>query len=103
VDHPLELGECRPLRSVLDIAHPANGFETALVDGSSRHADIEERANGAFAHVSGGDARFQLGDPRLHQLAMQRHLCRLALRPRIRQVDAEPWDICREPTLSACR
>ena len=74
---------------VPDTAQPANGLEPALVDGSPRHADIEQRANGALAQAAGRDARFQLGDPRLQQFAMQRHLCRLALRPRIRRIDAD--------------
>src|SRR5262249_16946914 len=70
-------------------AQATNGLEPARVDARPWEADIEERANGAVVYTAGSDTGFQFGDARFHELAMQRHLCRLALRPRIRRVNAD--------------
>ena len=72
-------------------ANAPHRLEAALVDGRPRHAGIEQPADHGFAQAAGRDARLELGDAGLQQLAMQRTLRRPCA------TDASPPDRCRPP------
>jgi hypothetical protein len=67
----------------------AHGLEAAFVDRGAPRTAIDECADDGFAHAPEGDARLELGDPRLQQLAMQRTLRRLSQWTRPSRVDAD--------------
>src|SRR5882757_4683996 len=81
--------ELRKRHVAMRLAQPSRHLETALVDGIASEADVNERADDGGAQPAGRNARFELGNPRLEQLAMQRVVRRLARRARGSRVDAE--------------
>src|SRR5262245_19062624 len=70
-------------------AKAADGLEAALVDRAAPHAGIDQPADDRFAYAPDGHARFDLGDPGLQQLAMQRVLRRRSQGLRRRRLDAD--------------
>ena len=69
--------------------NPPHDFKPALVDRAALLADIQQRADGRFAHAADRHARFQFGDPRVQHFLMQRILGRPAQRLRARGIDAD--------------
>jgi hypothetical protein len=57
--------EGRKRHIAMHAANAPQGFEAPFVHGGSSHAHIDESADNSLAQPAGGDARLELGDPRL--------------------------------------
>src|SRR5262245_20508148 len=80
----LEVGQWQV---AVGLADAPDRLEAALVDRGPRHADVEQRADHGFAQAADRDARLEVGDPALQQLAVQGALCGLPQRLRRGRVD----------------
>src|SRR3979490_1241202 len=65
----------------------AHGFESALVDGAARHADVKQRTDDSLAQPADRNTGLELGNSLLEQLVMQRTLRRPAQEARGGTVD----------------
>src|SRR5262249_44752737 len=84
----LEVGQREALHSTLTAPDTPHHFKAAFVARTSGHADVQEGSHNSLLQPSGWNARLQLGNSGLQQLAMQSALSRSAQWPAARRVDA---------------
>ena len=73
--HRLELRQRQP-RTFLGQSNSTQRRDAALIDEPSRHADIDQAADGALLKTAFGDPRFQFRDALVPQLRVQQGFSR---------------------------